>query len=75
MAAARLDPRLEEILVGRIAVLLHCFPGYAKIPRVGVVEKPWSIEDGTMTPTMKLKRSRILAKHEADVERMYSGHE
>jgi long-chain acyl-CoA synthetase len=39
-----------------------------------VVEQPWSIEDGTMTPTMKLKRARILSQYKKDVQDLYAGH-
>jgi long-chain acyl-CoA synthetase len=74
LPAARLDPRLEEILLARVAERLRGFPGYAKIPRLAVVERPWSIEDGMMTPTMKLRRARILAEYRDDVERLYRGH-
>ena len=74
LAAARQDPRLESILRERIAARLEHFPGHAKIRRVAVVERPWSIEDGTMTPTMKLKRSLILAQYQGEVERLYAGH-
>ncbi len=74
-AAARGDPRLEALLVERIGERLQGFPGYAKIPRVRVVDQPWSIEDGTMTPTMKLKRARILSQYKNDIEALYAGHE
>jgi long-chain acyl-CoA synthetase len=68
------DPHLESILRKRIAARLEHFPGHAKIPRVAVVERPWSIEDGTMTPTMKLKRNLILAQYHDEVEWLYAGH-
>lgn len=74
LSRARLDTRLEEILAARIGELLKSFPGHVKIPRVGVVEEPWTIESGTMTPTMKLKRASIVAEYEGDVERLYAGH-
>jgi long-chain acyl-CoA synthetase len=68
------SPRLEKLLVARIADQLSIFPGHAQIRRVGVVSGPWTIEADTMTPTMKLKRARILAQFARDVERLYEGH-
>jgi long-chain acyl-CoA synthetase len=65
------SPRLEEMLRERISTRLAGFPGYARIHRVGVVARPWSIDDNTMTPTMKLKRSRILARLVVEVQRLY----
>jgi len=66
--------RLEKLLVTRAADRLRDFPGYAKIPRIGVVVAPWTIENGLMTPTLKLRRERILEACKGDVERLYAGH-
>jgi long-chain acyl-CoA synthetase len=68
------NPRLEAILTERVGNLLRSFPGYAKIPRIAVVKGPWSIENGLLTPTLKLKRSVILTKYGETVERLYEGH-
>jgi long-chain acyl-CoA synthetase len=74
IAVERHDEKLEQLLAKRIAHRLRDFPGYAKIPRVGVIEKPWSVEDGYMTPTLKLRRTKILEAFDDDVERLYAGH-
>lgn len=74
LSVERLSPRLEEILLSRAGARLSAFPGHAALRRVGVVEEPWSIADGFMTPTMKLKRARILTRYREDVERLYEGH-
>jgi long-chain acyl-CoA synthetase len=74
LAVARRDPRLEELLLARIGNSLRTFPGYAKIRRVAVVDRPWGIEDDTMTPTMKLKRAHILSQYRDEVTRLYEGH-
>lgn len=68
------DPRLKRALLDRIARQLHAFPGYAKIPHVLLARQPWSVENGFMTPTMKLRRTRILEHHAAEVERLYEEH-
>lgn len=74
VSAERENPRLHEILLARIATRLEGFPVAARIYRAAVVEDPWSLEEGTMTPTMKLKRARILERCGAEVERLYEGH-
>jgi long-chain acyl-CoA synthetase len=74
LAEGRFDPRLEEILLRRIQARLMDFPAYATIRRVAIVERPWTIEDGLMTPTMKLKRARILAHFAAELDQLYAGH-
>jgi len=74
LAAERHGKKLEQLLVQRIASRLSDFPGYAKIRRVGVMEKPWSVEEDYMTPTLKLKRKKILEDFGDEVERLYAGH-
>ena len=74
IVAERHGEKLEQLLVKRIASRLSDFPGYAKIRRVGVMEKPWSVEDGYMTPTLKLRRAKILEAFGDEVKRLYAGH-
>lgn len=74
IAAERHGEKLETLLAKRIASRLSEFPGYAKIRRVGVIEKPWSVEDGYMTPTLKLRRAKILEAFGDEAKRLYAGH-
>ena len=74
LAIEKQGQRLEKILVQRIAAKLKDFPGYAKIPRVAVVDEPWTIESGMMTPTLKLKRAKILEVQGAALDQLYAGH-
>jgi long-chain acyl-CoA synthetase len=66
------DEKLENALLERIAELICEFPGYAKIRHVGISGERWDIDNGMMTPTLKLKRNRILEKHAAVIERLYA---
>lgn len=56
----------------RISAALHDFPGYAKIRRVHPLLDEWNIENDLMTPTLKIKRARVLAKYEKEIETMYT---
>lgn len=69
------DGRLEPVLHKRIESRLNGFPGHAKIRRVALAACPWSIENDRMTPTMKLKRAKILADYREALTRLYVGHE
>ena len=62
----------EAGLCVRANAQLHDFPGYARICHIARLETPWSVEDGQLTPTLKLKRNEILRRHAADIERMYA---
>jgi long-chain acyl-CoA synthetase len=68
------DKRLIDALLRRISERLETFPGYAQLRRVAVIAEPWSIENDMMTPTMKLKRARILERYRPQVEELYAGH-
>jgi long-chain acyl-CoA synthetase len=65
---------VPDKLVQRLIPLLNSFPGYAKIRRVAVVDDPWTIENELLTPTLKLKRQRIIEHHQSLVDDLYSGH-
>ena len=54
-----------------IAKALHDFPGYAKVRRVSLSLQPWTIEDGLVTPTLKIKRALVVKKFEKEIEGMY----
>ena len=65
------DRRVEEILLERIAACLHDFPGYAQVFRLTCMSEPWSVDNGLMTPTLKVRRGSVLERYAADIERMY----
>ncbi len=65
---------VKKCMLERIAVQLNGFPGYAKVHAVTLLNTPWTIESGTMTPTMKLRRAVILEKNQAFISDMYEGH-
>jgi len=44
---------------------------YEKIKKVKVVEGPWTVESGDMTPSLKLKRKILMAKYAKEVEGIY----
>jgi long-chain acyl-CoA synthetase len=68
------DARLEEILLARIVEQIREFPGYARIYRVALATNPWTIENGLLTPTLKLRRGQVLERYKAEVARLYEGH-
>mgnify|MGYP000176759487 CR=1 FL=1 len=61
----------DRELIARANRQLREFPGYAKICHVARVPGPWTIENGLLTPTMKLKRREIERRFAAEIEAMY----
>jgi len=66
--------KIEEILLGKISKQTREFPGYARIRRVAWLSEPWTVENEMQTPTLKLRRGKILERYKAEVEKLYEGH-
>jgi long-chain acyl-CoA synthetase len=64
----------HDIVVKRIGDQLKAFPGYAQVRRAVVTLDPWTVENGLMTPTLKVKRAKVLEKFDAEIDAMYGGH-
>jgi long-chain acyl-CoA synthetase len=45
---------------------------YESIKRVCVVADEWSVEDGTMTPSMKLKRRVVNERYAKEISAFYA---
>ena len=65
------DTRVEQQVLQRIANNLKEFPGYARVHRVCLSAEPWSVENGLQTPTLKLKRARVIAHFEKQIATLY----
>lgn len=64
----------EEIVLEMIAKQISEFPGYAKIYRAALIPEAWTMKNEMLTPTLKLKRGKILQHHKAEIENIYAGH-
>jgi len=68
------DEAVEEILLDKITYETREFPGYARIRKMAVMSEPWTVDNEMLTPTLKLRRSRILEEYKNVVEWLYEGH-
>ena len=66
--------QFENLVCDKVAARLIEFPGYARIHQVTCTMDPWTIENELITPTLKLKRNRILEHFSSAIEFMYEGH-
>lgn len=74
MPEALSDSRVEARVLRRIARNLRGFPGYARVNRVLLMREPWSIENGLLTPTLKIKRNELARRYAAQIRELYEGH-
>ena len=65
---------VESEITARIGAQLKAFPGYAQVRRAMVTLEPWTMENGLLTPTLKLKRPKVMEKFNAEIDQMYAGH-
>jgi long-chain acyl-CoA synthetase len=49
------------------------FGKWEQVKRFKLLEKPWGIDTGELTPTMKLKRKVITQKYQNQIEEIYQG--
>jgi long-chain acyl-CoA synthetase len=68
------NPRAKEVVLERIAHQIRDFPGYAKVRRVVLLVSPWTVENDMLTPTLKLRRGKVLEHYKIEIEELYAGH-
>ena len=73
--AADTKDKAEALVAQRIGKMIKLFPGYAQVRRVTIVPEKWTIDNGFMTPTLKLKRKAIFDKYRPAIDAMYKGHD
>ncbi|HEX4858571.1 MAG TPA: long-chain fatty acid--CoA ligase [Usitatibacteraceae bacterium] len=66
--------RAEKLLAQRIGRLTKDFPGYATIRKVVVAREKWTVDNGLMTPTLKLKRNVIVNRYSEAIEKLYQAY-
>jgi len=66
------DSRVHSHILGIIKKSLHEFPSYAKIRRVVLSLEQWTVENGLMTPTLKVKRNKVIELNADNINDIYS---
>ncbi|SFJ96938.1 AMP-dependent synthetase/ligase [Methylophaga sulfidovorans] len=62
---------LQQHVIQQFRRLLHEFPAYAKIRRVNLSLSPWTVENGMLTPTLKIKRSKLIEENQHIIAEFY----
>lgn len=66
--------QVRAFAVARIAHQMKEFPGYTRIRRATLLAQPWTIENGLLTPTLKIKRAKVLERYQQEYEKLYEGY-
>jgi long-chain acyl-CoA synthetase len=52
--------------------LMEPFAKWEKVKAIRILPQMFSIENGELTPTLKLKRKPIVAHYQADIDSIYA---
>ena len=62
----------EKVLIRRANDKLRDFPRWTRVRRVIMQKEPWSVDNGLLTPTLKLKRPILLQRLAPQIEAVYA---
>lgn len=68
------NEKLQKLLVRLIGQQMTKFPGFAKIRKIHICNEEWTVESGLLTPTMKLKRSHVMAEFANEIKALFANH-
>lgn len=71
-AAMLRHPKVLEKYQREVDKYNEHFAQYEKVKQFRILSKPWSIETGELTPTLKLKRKEIFTKNEILIQEIYA---
>jgi long-chain acyl-CoA synthetase len=68
------DEKVIQNILNRLEGLLKAFPAHALVRAIHLSLEPWSIEQGLLTPTLKIKRNALEKKFSKQILELYRGH-
>ena len=72
LAQAVQEPLLKEAIEKEVEHHNQYFGSWEQVKKIELTPEEWSIDEGHLTPTMKLKRKVVAEKYDALIEQMYS---
>ena len=66
------NDKVKELLKKQVDEVNETLPRYEQIKYYKILDKPFSVESGELTPTLKLKRRIVFEKFKDDIEKMYT---
>lgn len=66
-------PALEVELTHALATLNQSLAAHERLARIAVIDEPFSVDNGMLTPTLKVRRHNVEARYAASFE-LWAGH-
>jgi long-chain acyl-CoA synthetase len=67
------DPAIEGLIRAELDRCSESFKAYERPRAFTLVLEDFTADNGLLTPTLKLRRGRVIERHAAAIERMYAG--
>jgi long-chain acyl-CoA synthetase len=67
-------PEVLKLYEGEIAKVLAGFARYEQVRRFRLIAEPFTVENGLLTPSVKIKRAPVSAAYRGEIEAMYAEH-
>jgi len=65
-------PTVKELIQAEVDRVNADLPPWEQVKKFALVQRPWSIETGELTPTLKIKRRVIHEKHADAIQKLYA---
>jgi long-chain acyl-CoA synthetase len=62
----------EKSLIQRANERLKAFPRYIRVRRVVASRESWTVDNGLLTPTLKVRREKVQKQFGSEIERAYA---
>jgi long-chain acyl-CoA synthetase len=66
------SPEIHKVVEDHVAEINKKFAPVEQIKRVAILPRDLTQEDGELTPTLKVKRAVVTAKHEKEIDGLYA---
>jgi long-chain acyl-CoA synthetase len=66
------NPQVRKAVEDHVAKINEKFARVEQVKKIAILSRDLSQEGGELTPTLKVKRAVVAAKHEPEIEKLYS---
>jgi long-chain acyl-CoA synthetase len=63
--------QVQDQMEARVMACLEDLAGYERPKKIGLIAAPFTVEDGTLTPTQKVKRREVEARYRTLIDAFY----
>jgi len=65
------DPKIYDMLMGEVEKVMENFSSYEAVKKIMLLPKEFNIEDGTLTPTLKIKKRVVEERYKNEIDALY----